>query len=397
MWVLAACTIAAAGACATACVHWMGQDPAEDARRRRASADHERAAAPAETQERPAAPEARGRRERPAALEERDRAEEPAPAEPRRYADDLRPAVSRRRGDPDEEEPPPPRARRFEEAYQERGSRDADPGDDRLARDRARRERFLARDADARDADEDADLRRARAHARADQPARRTALFADPVDDPPPEREDPPPRRARVPPPAADLPIGGEAFELTYYDFPAEGEGARDATLYDAGCAPLAAVTRAFHDRVCVQGSGRLASGATVSFARRDCACAEACPRTGQHICFDRLDPSRFPHGRGAMGKAITPLATVAVDPAVIPLGTRLFITELAGLPRPDGSLHDGCFLAEDRGLRVLGRKIDVFTGDHRTTLAWSVSIRPGREVHVLLRDPRCDAARPRP
>ncbi|AKT37755.1 3D domain-containing protein [Chondromyces crocatus] len=179
-------------------------------------------------------------------------------------------------------------------------------------------------------------------------------------------------------------------FRNTYYDFPSEGVGAREATLFDGTCAPLAAVTRAFHDAVCVQGSGKLASGGTVSFAKRGCACADVCPRTGQKICYERLDPARFPHGRGAMGTAITPLRTVAVDSEVIPLGSPVFIPELVGLPFADGAKHDGCFLAEDRGIKVVGRQVDVFTGDPGMTQRWNTLFPSNRGVHVVPRDPRC-------
>ncbi len=88
-----------------------------------------------------------------------------------------------------------------------------------------------------------------------------------------------------------------ELYRNTYYDFPSETAGTKDATIFDAACAPITKVTTAFHDRVCVQGSGRLEDGATVSFAKRDCACAAICPRTGQKLCFERLDPKRFPAG----------------------------------------------------------------------------------------------------
>ncbi|EYF03057.1 Skin secretory protein xP2 precursor (Protein APEG) [Chondromyces apiculatus DSM 436] len=186
--------------------------------------------------------------------------------------------------------------------------------------------------------------------------------------------------------------MGEEVFRNTYYDFPSEAEGAREVKVFDASCAPIASVTRAFHDAVCVQGSGRLASGATVSFARRGCACAEVCPRTGQQVCFERLDPGRFPHGRGAMGTAITPLRTVAVDVAVIPLGTAMFIPELAGLPLGNGTSHDGCFLAEDRGIKIVGRHVDVFTGDPAMTVRWNALFPSNRGVHVLPGDPRCAA-----
>ncbi len=170
----------------------------------------------------------------------------------------------------------------------------------------------------------------------------------------------------------------------------------KDATVFDAACAPIAPVTKAFHDQVCVQGSGRLTSGETISFAKRACACAALCPRTGQQICFERLDPAHFPAGRGASGRAITPLRSVAVDASVIPLGTTLFIPEFVGLPRPDGSTHDGCFVAEDKGIRVQGRQVDVFTGDPSVTARWNKLFPSNRGVHVRLGEPRCNGG-PKP
>ena len=182
----------------------------------------------------------------------------------------------------------------------------------------------------------------------------------------------------------------GDVYRNTYYDFPREEGGAKDATVYDASCAPIASVPRAFHDQLCVQGSGRLASGATVSFAKRGCSCAAVCPRTGQQICFEQLDPVKFPSGRGAMGKAVTPLRTVAVDTSVIPLGTVIFIPDYVGLPGPDGAQHDGCFIAEDRGIKVVGRQIDVFTGDPAMTARWNKMVPSNQGVRVRVDDARC-------
>jgi 3D (Asp-Asp-Asp) domain-containing protein len=192
--------------------------------------------------------------------------------------------------------------------------------------------------------------------------------------------------------PAPGAAPSSELFRNTYYDFPREGGGPKDATVYDASCAPIASVPRAFHDQVCVQGSGRLASGATVSFAKRGCSCAAVCPRTGQQICFEQLDPVKFPSGRGATGKAVTPLRTVAVDTTVIPLGTVIFIPDYVGLPGPDGAQHDGCFLAEDRGIKVVGRQIDVFTGDPAMTARWNAMVPSNQGVRVRVDDPRCKA-----
>ncbi len=182
-----------------------------------------------------------------------------------------------------------------------------------------------------------------------------------------------------------------ETFRNTYYDFPAEGAGEKKAKVFDAQCKAIASVTQAFHDQVCLQGSGKLASGDTISFAMRDCTCASECPRSGQKICFEKLDPKAFPSGRGASGKAITPLRTIAVDTAVIPLGSVVFIPEYDGLSRPDGSKHDGCFIAEDRGSAVVGKHIDVFTGDPSMTKRWNQLVPSNQGVHVEVGAPRCE------
>jgi len=185
-------------------------------------------------------------------------------------------------------------------------------------------------------------------------------------------------------------------FKNTYYDFPSESdfEGA-PVSLMNTECKPIAGVARGFYESVCVQGSGTLKAGGTVSFAKRDCACAAECPRTGQRICFDLLDKKQFPWGRGAMGKAITPLLTVAIDSNVIPLGTSIYIPEYDGMARdPSGTaVHDGCFLAEDRGLKVQGQHVDVFTGHSEITKLWNRLVPSHKGVTVVLDSPRCKRA----
>jgi 3D (Asp-Asp-Asp) domain-containing protein len=190
--------------------------------------------------------------------------------------------------------------------------------------------------------------------------------------------------------------LGGKVlgtFKNTYYDFPSEGDFSGDSIdLMSAACKPIVKVPRAFYESVCVQGSGTLRSGGTVSFSRRDCACAAECPRTGQHICFDLLDKQQYPWGRGATGKGITPLLTVAVDSSIIPLGTSLYIPEYDGIARDltGTAKHDGCFLAEDRGLAVKGDHVDVFTGHREITQLWNKLVPSNRGVTVIVDSPHC-------
>jgi 3D (Asp-Asp-Asp) domain-containing protein len=156
-----------------------------------------------------------------------------------------------------------------------------------------------------------------------------------------------------------------------------------------ASCQPIAKVPRGFYEAVCVQGSGSLARGGTVSFSKRDCPCAEVCPRTGQRICFDALDRSTFPWGRGAAGTAIAPLRSVAADTNVLPMGTVLYIPELDGVSA--GSVvSDGCFVVEDRGLRVQGEHVDIFTGIATQTAALNSAVPSNQGVTVVVDAPKC-------
>jgi len=185
-------------------------------------------------------------------------------------------------------------------------------------------------------------------------------------------------------------------FKNTYYDFPNEGDFEGETlSLMNGSCKPIATVPRSFYESVCVQGSGTLKAGGTVSFAKRDCSCAAECPRTGQHICFDLLDKQQFPWGRGATGRGITPLVTVAVDSSLIPLGTALYIPEYDGVARDVSGTtkHDGCFLAEDRGLAVKGAHVDIFTGYREITLLWNRLVPSNRGVTVVVDSPRCKRA----
>jgi 3D (Asp-Asp-Asp) domain-containing protein len=180
-------------------------------------------------------------------------------------------------------------------------------------------------------------------------------------------------------------------FRNTYYDFPSEAEhsGPTVNLMSATSCEPIAKVPRTFYEAVCVQGSGSLASGNTVSFGKRDCACAEVCPRTGQKICFEKLEKDAFPWGRGAAGTPITPLRSVAADTKVLPMGTVLYIPELDGVASGDRTA-DGCFVVEDRGLRVQGEHVDIFTGKPSQTATLNAKVPSNQGVTVIVDAPKC-------
>jgi hypothetical protein len=184
------------------------------------------------------------------------------------------------------------------------------------------------------------------------------------------------------------------SFRNTYYDFPSEADfsGSERLEVFDASCQAIANVPKGFHNAVCVQGSGLLVTGSPISFAKRDCSCAHVCPATKQKICFEPLDKRSFPWGRGALGKAITPLLTVAVDSNVVPLETALYIPEYEGLPvdASNQAYHDGCFIAQDRGLKVKGKHVDIFTGEPALTRLWNRLVPSNQGVTVVLNSPKC-------
>ena len=81
----------------------------------------------------------------------------------------------------------------------------------------------------------------------------------------------------------------------------------------------------------------------------------------GYGTCFQQVDVTQFPYGRGAGMRPLIPFKSVAVDPRVFALGETLYLPELDGVLLPDGSLHDGCVRADDVGGAIKRRKMDFF------------------------------------
>jgi 3D (Asp-Asp-Asp) domain-containing protein len=67
--------------------------------------------------------------------------------------------------------------------------------------------------------------------------------------------------------------------------------------------------------------------------------------------------------GRDSLGCRVSPMRTVAVDPAIVSRRSIIFIKETVGLPLAGGGVHDGYWYASDTGGAIKGSRIDLFTG----------------------------------
>ena len=115
----------------------------------------------------------------------------------------------------------------------------------------------------------------------------------------------------------------------------------------------LGRVTEQLAWAVRLEGSLLMEDGRVVSYAGK---CA-----FGYGTCFEQLDVSQHPFGRGAKKRPLTPFKSVAVDPHFIPIGEPIYVPEFDGLQLPDGSIHDGCVRADDTGGGIKKRKMDFF------------------------------------
>lgn len=133
------------------------------------------------------------------------------------------------------------------------------------------------------------------------------------------------------------------------------------ATLYSTdgrgSCAPIADVTPAFARQLAIQGTGKLSDGRVVNIWGA-CSCKRS-------PCFK---VSSTTWGTGGSGRQLRPFRSVAVDPRVIPLGSKLYVPLLDGKRMPGrppwgGFVHDGCVSADDVGGGIKGTQLDLFVG----------------------------------
>ena len=126
-------------------------------------------------------------------------------------------------------------------------------------------------------------------------------------------------------------------------------QGEATATLRDTRGRVIARTHRQFKLDLVQQGSGWLRDGRTVIYVKK----------VGGE---SRFRISRAKYGLGSTGCRLIPYRTIAVDPRFVRLGTRISIPRLKGAQLPDGTIHDGMFIAADRG-HFRGAHVDFFVG----------------------------------
>ena len=149
------------------------------------------------------------------------------------------------------------------------------------------------------------------------------------------------------------------------WDYP----GPNDTAIYDVTGNVIAMVPAAFAADVCIEGSGALTDGRRINFAA-NCQYGPACATSGSPTCYEVLDPSVYPWGKGGTGIPLVPFRSIATSPGTIPTGSCIYVPAWNGLQIPavgglGGFTHDGYFSADDTGGWINGSHIDIFCGTH--------------------------------
>ena len=128
----------------------------------------------------------------------------------------------------------------------------------------------------------------------------------------------------------------------------------------------IAMVAAKFKKLLDLEGTGKLADGRLLNFARWG---------ESREILYRVVENCEW--GLGVQNAEwisqieaykLIPYRTIAVDPKVIPIGSVVYIPAVRGIRLPKGEIHDGYFLAHDIGTAIKGKRIDIFVGSESGT-----------------------------
>jgi len=154
----------------------------------------------------------------------------------------------------------------------------------------------------------------------------------------------------------------------------------KDQKLLDRNGKTLAKVSTAFMKQMKLEGTGKLLDGRIINYDRKVTR-----PDGTSEIRW-RLCGPEAPYGYGIENRILKPFRSVAIDPTVVPMDSKLFIPAAKGIKLPDGTIHDGMFEAVDIGSAIIDRRIDIFTsyGD-QSAVFQQHGLKHGQQTEVFL------------
>lgn len=161
-----------------------------------------------------------------------------------------------------------------------------------------------------------------------------------------------------ISPRVEDAPRPDLTLRVTQYYTAVEGEypiGDSTAFLTVDG-AVLHEGSEDFYRAAATEGSARLSDGTVLNWHRK----------VDGEVRWKEVSAA---YGLAADGCELVPWRTIAVDPDVVPLGTRVRILETQGITLPDGETHDGIWWANDTGVSIEDDRVDLFTGNGQASM----------------------------
>lgn len=146
-------------------------------------------------------------------------------------------------------------------------------------------------------------------------------------------------------------------FKVTFYWAVDESEypESKSSRVYLADGQFLGAFSSAFVQAFKVEAAAVLRDGRRISYLKK----------ANRAKLVDRF--------LGVQGYTLTEMRSIAVDPRLIPIGSRLYIPQAENVVI-DGQQLTGVFYAHDIGSAVKGKHIDVFVGRRQMMSAFSAA-----------------------
>ncbi len=171
------------------------------------------------------------------------------------------------------------------------------------------------------------------------------------------------------------VPLG--SFLITFYWIPEEGAfpGPKKTPLYGTGGEEIGRFSAGFAEAARLEGCGILTDGRRITARTR-----KAWRRNEPGFAF-----TDAPYGEAADGRPLRPLHSAAVDPRVIPRGTKLYIHKTNGVIVSGGRVATGSWEAHDTGSAIRGKHIDLFVGSRSAEYAFEArGLISGSKVEVF-------------